>query len=100
MASLVIFFVSAAIIYAQEKYTLSGTYFGPLELALSNIFVWILLILVTWSFVSMLNKRFGEAEFTGPKRKLILFLSVFSLSFFVRGTYDLLVYFLHFEMKS
>ena len=47
--------------------------------------------MVTLTFVSMLNKRFGEAEFAGPKRKLKFYLAVFSLSFFVRGTWDLFV---------
>ena len=50
--------------------------------------------MATCSFVSMLNKRFGEAEFSGPKCKLYIFLSVFSLSFFVRGAWDL---FLHYS---
>ena len=66
-----------------------GTAIGAIYLALLNIVVWIMLALSTLAFISMLNKRFGEAEFTGPKCRLIFFLSVFSLSFFVRGTYDL-----------
>ena len=37
----------------------------------------------------MLNHRFGEEEFAGPKRRLQFFLFVFSISFFIRGTYDL-----------
>ena len=60
---------------------------------MSNICVWLLLSLATCSFVRMLNKRFGEAEFSGPKCKLYIFLSVFSLSFFVRGTWDLYLYY-------
>ena len=100
MASIMLFFISVAIVYQHDKLELSGTYFGPLELAISNIFVWILLILATCSFVSMLNKRFGEAEFTGPKRKLIIYLCVFSLSFFVRGSYDLVIYFWKIDWKS
>ena len=39
----------------------------------------------------MLNHRFGEKEFAGPKCRLFFYLSVFSLSFFVRGTYDLVL---------
>ena len=63
-------------------------------LALANIVVWIILAFSTVSFIRMLNKRFGEQEFAGPKCRLIFFLSVFSLSFFVRGAYDLVATFL------
>lgn len=56
-----------------------------------NVAVWILLSVSTCSFVQMLNKRFGEEEFSGPKCRLIIFLAVFSLSFFIRGTWDLVI---------
>ena len=50
----------------------------------------------------MLNKRFGEKEFSAPKFRLIILLAFFSLSFFVRGTWDLMLYFnehLHLHIK-
>ena len=46
----------------------------------------------TFTFVRMLNKRFGEAEFSGPKCKFFTFLFVFSLSFAIRGSWDLGIY--------
>ena len=50
-----------------------------------------ILAATTCIFVRMLNQRFGEKEFAGPKCRLFFFLSVFSLSFFVRGSYDLAI---------
>jgi len=67
-------------------------------LAISNVIVWILLAVSTCTFVVMLRRRFAESEFSGPRRKLIGFLSVFSLSFFVRATWDLVAEAVH--MKS
>ena len=93
MASFLLFFVTAYFLYVRSSYDFPGTYFAPMVLAFSNIFVWLLLALATCSFISMLNKRFGEAEFSGPKCKLYVFLSVFSLSFFVRGTWDLIIHY-------
>ena len=69
-------------------------------MALLNIFVWILLFLTTCSFVRMLNKRFGEKEFAGPKCKLFFFLCVFSLSFFIRGSWDLVVTTTHLNFEN
>ena len=100
MAILILSFAITAIVYSVNNHTLYGTYVGPLILAISNIFVWFLLLLATCSFVSMLNKRFGEAEFTGPKCKLFAFLCVFSLSFFVRGTWDLIIHFLEIDLNE
>ena len=79
---------------------IKGSYVLPLELAIANIVVWVFLAISTFSFVSMLNKRFGEKEFYGPKFKLLCFLSVFSLSFFVRGTWDLVLYHWSIEFKN
>ena len=100
MAILILSFAITTIVYAQKGHTFDGTYFAPLVLAISTIVVWFLLTLATCSFVSMLNKRFGEAEFTGPKRKLLAFLCVFSLSFFVRGTWDLFIHFWDIEFNE
>lgn len=82
------FFVATAFICSAKDHTYQGSYFGPLYLAIMNVIVWILLSVSTLSFVRMLNKRFGEKEFSGPKRRLIFFLVIFSLSFFVRGAWD------------
>ena len=65
------------------------TYFAPLACAILNLVLWVILASATCIFVRMLNQRFGEKEFAGPKCRLFFFLSVFSLSFFVRGSYDL-----------
>ena len=97
MGGLILFFITAEIYYVRASHEFSVTYFAPVTLAISNIVVWFLLLLATFSFVSMLNKRFGEAEFSGPKCKLYIFLGVFSLSFFVRGTWDLAVYYADFK---
>ena len=48
----------------------------------------------------MLNKRFGEDEFSGPKCRLIVFLVVFSFGFFVRGTWDLVVKYSAFDLDD
>ena len=63
-----------------------------------NVLVWILLIISTVTFVIMLTRRFAQAEFSGPRRKLIGFLSVFSLSFMVRAAWDIVAHF--FEPKK
>ena len=100
MGILILTFAITAIVYTKKDHIFDGTYFAPLVLAISNILVWFLLLLATCSFVSMLNKRFGEAEFSGPKCKLFFFLSVFSLSFFVRGTWDLFIHFWDVEFSE
>jgi len=69
-----------------------GAYYLPKPLAYLNIIVWALLAVTTISFIIMINKRFGDKEFGAPKCKLIAFLSVFSISFFLRGTWDLVAY--------
>ena len=88
-------FVILAFFLASMGYCLkkdcqfNGSYFGPLYLAILNIIVWILLAYTTFLFVRMLNRRFGEDEFSGPKCKFFTFLFVFSLSFAIRGLWDL-----------
>ena len=64
---IVAFFVGAFFYCVESKCNFEGSYFGPLYLAAMNLIVWIMLIWTTCSFVRMLNKRFGETEFTGPK---------------------------------
>lgn len=91
MTFFIAFFVIKEVICLADSCDFQGSYFGPIYLSIANLFVWFLLALTTCSFVSMLNKRFGEEHFRTHKCKLILFLSVFSLSFFVRGTYDLVI---------
>ena len=86
---IIAFFTGADIWCVMTDYDLGGTYFGPLYLALLNIIVWALLAFLTYVFVRMLNNRFGESEFAGPKCKFITFLIVFSLSFAIRGSWDL-----------
>ena len=48
-----------------------------------------MLAYTTCLFVRMLNRRFGEDEFSGPKCKFFTFLFVFSISFAIRGSWDL-----------
>jgi len=85
-----LFFISLEIHAVVTHKDFQHAYYLPRVCAILYIVVWIFLFVSTWSFIVMLNKRFGEAKFTGPKCKLIGFLSVFSLSFFVRGTWDLI----------
>jgi len=92
LAAILTLFITLEFVYLEEESELEGTYFGPLYLAVSNIIVWILLFAATCSFVRMLNKRFGERKFSGPKCKFFIFLTVFSVSFLVRGTYDLAIF--------
>ena len=89
--SLIAIFTSFEAVYLSNDKDMSGSYFMPLGLSLLNILLWIVLVITNRSFVSMLNKRFGEAEFNGPKCKLLIFLIVFSLSFFIRGAWDLVM---------
>ena len=91
MALVVVLFVISYGIFMGRKLDLSGAYFGPLYLAILNVMVWIALTVATCTFIQKINKRFGEAEFNGPKLKLKFYLAVFSLSFFVRGTWDLAI---------
>lgn len=65
------------------------TYLWAEPLAVLNILVWIMLSCTTITFVVMLQRRFAQAEFNGPRRKLIGFLMAFSLSFAVRASWDL-----------
>ena len=60
------------------------------ELAILNIIAATILVGSTTTFIVMLQKRFASAEFNGPRRKLITFLSIFCLSFIVRAIWDLL----------
>lgn len=85
------FIVAYALCISSECTFIQGSYLMPLELAIANIVVWVFLAISTFAFVSMLNKRFGSEQFHGPKCSLFGFLSVFSLSFFVRGTWDLVI---------
>ena len=89
MFIVIAFFLSAEGICLYQDCDFAGSYFGPLYLSILNIVVWLMLIITTCSLVRMLNRRFGEAEFAGPKCKFFTFLGVFSLSFFIRGTWDL-----------
>ena len=74
---------------ASEKCKFQHTYMWPRTLAVLNIIIWVVLAATTITFVVMLKRRYAAAEFASPRRKLIGFLSVFSWSFFVRGTWDL-----------
>ena len=85
----IVFFSATEIYCVMQDCSFDGSYFGPLYLALLNIIVWVMLGFTTCTFVRMLNKRFGEDEFSGPKCKFFTFLFVFSLSFAVRGSWDL-----------
>lgn len=86
---IIAFFTSAEVFCVMKHCDFEGSYFGPLYLAIFNIVVWFMLALSTFVFVRMLNNRFGETEFTGPKIKFFTFLTVFSLSFAIRGSWDL-----------
>ena len=91
--AIIAIFVGSQVYCLKTDCVFEGNYFGPFYLAICNIIVWIMLGGTTFTFVRMLNKRFGEAEFSGPKCKFFTFLSVFSLSFAIRGTWDLGIYF-------
>jgi len=65
-----------------------GSFAAVLPLGVANIVVWLLLIISTTIFLHMINQRFGK-EFKQAKRKLIVFLSLFSLSFGLRGAWDI-----------
>ena len=67
------------------------TYMWPMPLAVTVVIVWIVLAFTTCIFVIMLHRRYSDSSFASPRRKLIGFLSVFSLSFFVRGTWDFII---------
>ena len=88
MFAILLTFVVTEIVCTTKSCDLKGSYFGPAYLSISNIVVWVMLLISTFSFLSMLNKRFGEEEFKGPKNKLRIFLAIFSLSFLIRGTWD------------
>lgn len=48
---IVAFFVTAAVYCSAKQCEFSGSYFGPLYLAIMNVIVWILLSVTTCSFV-------------------------------------------------
>ena len=73
----------------SNECSFTHTYLWAKPLAVLNILVWIVLSCTTITFVVMLQRRFAQAEFNGPRRKLIGFLMAFSLSFAVRATWDL-----------
>ena len=82
------FFTYYVVCELSDECEFQGSNTIALPLAILNFVVWVMLLYATCTFVHMLNKRFGEQEFSGPKCKLRTFLSVFSLSFFVRGSWD------------
>ena len=85
---LVSFFIYYGVsVKAAHAFDSSNTIAYPL--AILNILLWIILMAATLTFVRMLNMRFGEKEFSGPKCQLFIFLCVFSLSFLVRGSWDI-----------
>ena len=74
----------------RENCPFKVTYMWASTLAIINIIIWVLLAATTCTFIVMLRRRFSAAEFSSPRHKLVGFLSVFSISFFVRGTWDIL----------
>ena len=60
---------------------------AELPLAILNLIVWVFLALSTCSFVNMINRRFGK-DFANAKCKLFSVLTVFSLSFLIRASWD------------
>ena len=65
---------------------------AELPLAILNVIVWVFLTLSTCSFVRMINKRFGR-DFANAKCKLFSVLTVFSLSFLIRASWDFYIQF-------
>jgi len=60
-----------------------------LEIAVFNLIVWALLVAATLSFYDQIKRRFNGKSFKNAIRKLFLYLTLFSLSFGLRGTWDL-----------
>ena len=60
-----------------------------LEIAIFNLVVWALLVLATLSFYDQIKGRFNGKSFKCAVAKLFLYLTLFSLSFGLRGTWDL-----------
>ena len=70
-----------------------------LPIAILNIVVWGLLMISTLQFVHTINKRYRN-QFNQAKCKLMLFLTLFSLSFILRGTWDLTQNFVDIDFRS
>lgn len=62
-----------------------------LPIAVLNLVIWALLLATTLFFVRTINKRFGAA-FRPARIKLLLFMTLFSLSFGLRGSWDIAQY--------
>ena len=59
-----------------------------LPISVLNILTWIMLLSSTLILMRMMNKRFGDS-YRESQIKLIIYLSVFSLSFLLRGVWDI-----------
>jgi len=59
-----------------------------LPISVLNILTWIMLLTSTLLLMRMMNKRFGDS-YRDSQIKLIIYLSVFSLSFLLRGVWDI-----------
>ena len=60
-----------------------------LPISVLNILTWILLLASTLILMRIMNKRFGDS-YRASQIKLIIYLSVFSLSFLLRGVWDII----------
>ena len=58
-----------------------------IPISVLNFVTWLLLLVSTMSLRQILKKRFGDT-YTFAQRKLVIYLSVFSLSFLLRGIFD------------
>jgi hypothetical protein len=59
-----------------------------LPISVLNILTWLLLLSSTLILMRMMNTRFGDS-YRASQIKLIIYLSVFSISFLLRGVWDL-----------
>ena len=59
-----------------------------LPISVLNILTWLLLLSSTLILMKMMNTRFGDS-YRDSQVKLIIYLSVFSISFLLRGVWDI-----------
>jgi len=59
-----------------------------LPISVLNILTWLLLLSSTLILMKMMNTRFGDS-YRDSQVKLIIYLSVFSISFLLRGIWDI-----------
>lgn len=91
---IILLFLVQIVIQQNQADDLQGAYFQPFPLAIANIVLAALLAASTYVFLSMLTRKFGADKFRKARRKCLVVLVVFSLSFVVRSAWDFLISFL------